>query len=110
MLPPWGTGPLAAPLRRLGLRIPSEMLNLMRFGRGLDNRAFKATGFDYGFTSRETVSRFGEYLRVHPVMRGVESSYTYEREVEEFLRWSPHVRRRLEETTGTAAEHEPLGI
>ena len=64
----------------------------MRFGRGLDNRRFKATGFTYGFTSRETVQRLGEHLRLHPVMRGIEHEYTYEREVEEFLRWSPHVR------------------
>src|SRR5207247_4239023 len=103
-LPPWGTGTLAAPLRRLGLRIPSEMLNLLRFGRGVDNRRFKATGFGYGFTSREATMKFGEHLRVHPVMRGVESAYTYEREVEEFLRWSPHVRRGGDEGNGAAAD------
>ena len=44
-----------APLRRLGLRIPDEILNLLRFGRGVDNRPYKATGFDYGYTSREAV-------------------------------------------------------
>ena len=31
------------------------MIDLLRFGRGVDNRLFKATGFDYGYTSRETV-------------------------------------------------------
>ena len=41
-LPPWGAGLLAGPLRRLGFRIPDEMIDLLRFGRGLDNRAFKA--------------------------------------------------------------------
>ena len=35
---------------------PDEMDNLLRFGRGVDNRAFKATGFDYGYTSREAVA------------------------------------------------------
>ena len=35
----------------------------------------------------------GEHLRLQPVMRGREQGYHYEREVEEFLRWSPHVRR-----------------
>jgi UDP-glucose 4-epimerase len=107
VLPPWGTGTLAGPLRRLGLRIPDEMVNLLRFGRGLDNRAYKASGFGYSYTSRETVLRLAEHQRLNPVMRGVEQTYTYEREVEEFLRWSPHVRR---ERPGAPADREPLGI
>jgi UDP-glucose 4-epimerase len=109
-LPPFGTGILVRPLRRLGFRIPDELLNLLRFGRGLDNRLLKSTGFDYGYTSRETVARFGEHLRVQPVMRGVERTYTYEREVEEFLRWSPHVRRARSDAEGVGADREPLGI
>jgi UDP-glucose 4-epimerase len=103
VLPPWGTGALAAPLRRLGVRIPDEMLNQLRFGRGVDNRRLKATGFRYQFTTREAVLRFGEHLRVSPVKRGVEPGYTYEREVEEFLRWSPHVRRERR-------DEEPFGL
>ena len=43
------------PLRRLGFRIPDEAVNQLRFGRGVDNRLFKATGFDYGYTTREAV-------------------------------------------------------
>jgi UDP-glucose 4-epimerase len=111
LLPPWGTGALAGPLRRLGFRIPDEMVNQLRFGRGVDNRRFKATGFSYGYTSRETVIKFGEHLRVEPVMRGVERQYTYEREVEEFLRWSPHVRRERDgDQVGVSADREPLGF
>ena len=60
---------------------------------GSTTALFKATGFDYGYTTREAVIRLGEHLRLAPVMRGAEQEYTYEREVEEFLRWSPHVRR-----------------
>jgi UDP-glucose 4-epimerase len=108
ILPPFGAGLLAGPLRRLGFRIPDEMWNQLRFGRGLDNRAYKANGFDYGYTSRETVLRLAEHMRLNPVMRGVEQGYRYEREVEEFLRWSPHVRR--ESAAGAAADREPLGI
>jgi UDP-glucose 4-epimerase len=85
------------------------MINLLRFGRGMDNRALKATGFEYGYTSREAVIRLGEHMRVRPVMRGVERTYRYEREVEEFLRWSRHVRRDSERD-GVDADHEPLGI
>lgn len=112
VLPPWGGGLLAAPLRRLGFRIPEETANLLRFGRGVDNRLYQLTGFRYGFTSRETMIRLGEHLRLEPIMRGRsgEEGYQYEREVEEFLRWSPHVRRERTGAEGVAADHEPLGI
>lgn len=111
LLPPWGTGTLAGPLRSLGIRIPEEMLNQLRFGRGLDNRRYKASGFEYGYTSRETVNAFAEHLRLHPIIRGVEQTYTYEGEVERFLRRSPLTRppeSPPEERTGTEAE--PFGI
>ncbi len=92
ILPPWGTGLAAMVLRRAGLRIPPEMLSQLRFGRGLDNRKLKSTGFGYRYTSRETVLKLAEHLRLEPILRGARESYTYEHDVEEFLRWSPHVR------------------
>lgn len=92
VLPPWGTGPAAAIVRRLGLDISPEMLGQLRFGRGVDNRKLKATGFRYRYTSREAVLKLAEHLRLHPLVREVEEPYRYEREVEEFLRWSPNVR------------------
>jgi UDP-glucose 4-epimerase len=112
VLPPWGTGLAVGPLRRLGFRVPDEMLNQMRFGRGLDNRRFKAAGFDYSYTSREAVLRLGEHLRLSPVLAGVSEPYRYEREVEEFLRWSPHVRRerttREDDTHGLFDPSPPI--
>jgi UDP-glucose 4-epimerase len=96
ILPPWGTGLAAAALRRVGLRIPNEMLGQLRYGRGLDNRKLKATGFTYRYTTREAVMRLAEHLRLHPILRGAGEPYRYEREVEEFLRWSPHVRSEHE--------------
>jgi UDP-glucose 4-epimerase len=101
ILPPWGTGLAATALRRLGLRISPEMLNQLRFGRGIDNRRYKAAGFRYRYTSRETVITLGEHMRLHPIVRGAQEPYRYEREVEEFLRWSPHVR-------GSGAKRSPL--
>jgi UDP-glucose 4-epimerase len=92
VLPPWGTGIAAAGLRRVGVRIPPEAMNQLRYGRGVDNRRFKAAGFGYQHTSRETVAKLGEHLRLDPVLRGLQEPYRYEREVEDFLRWSPHVR------------------
>jgi UDP-glucose 4-epimerase len=92
ILPPWGTGMAAAMLRRLGVRVPPEMLQQMRFGRGVDNRKLKATGFRYRFTTRESVAKLAEHQRLHPIVRGATEPYRYEREVEDFLRWSPNVR------------------
>jgi UDP-glucose 4-epimerase len=113
LLPPWGTGLAVEPLRRLGFRVPDEMLNQLRFGRGVDNRKLKATGFRYQYTSREAVLRLGEHMRLRPVMSGVAEPYRYEREVEEFLRWSPHVRRepaeRRHRDAGLFGASAPVG-
>ena len=93
MLPPWGTGLAAGPLRRLGLRIPPEMLNQLRYGRGLDNRKLKAAGYRSRYTTREAVIRPSpSTCGCARSSRGAREPYRYEREVEEFLRWSPSVR------------------
>jgi UDP-glucose 4-epimerase len=103
VLPPWGTGLAATALRRLGVELSPEMLEQLRFGRGLDNRRLKATGFEYRYTTREAVIALGEHMRLAPIMRGAAEPYRYEREVEEFLRRSPHVRthpRRRDRVNG----------
>jgi UDP-glucose 4-epimerase len=100
LLPPWGTGLATAAFRRVGVNIPPEMLAQLRFGRGVDNRRFKAAGFRYQYTSRETVLALGEHLRLAPIVRGAQEPYRYEREVEEFLRWSPHVREARKRGSG----------
>src|SRR3954447_12190122 len=95
LLPPWGTGLAASALRRAGVTITPEMLAQLRFGRAIDNRRLKATGYRYRFTTRETVLRLREHQRLAPLMsaRGSEG-YRYEHQVEEFLRRSPSVVRR----------------
>jgi UDP-glucose 4-epimerase len=93
VLPPWGTGLLAGPLNRVGLRIPVEMLNQLRYGRGIDNRRLKAAGYRFRYTTREAVIKQREHMRLRPLLRGARAPYRYEQEVEEFLRWSPSVRR-----------------
>jgi UDP-glucose 4-epimerase len=69
------------------------MLPQLRFGRALDNRRYKATGFVYQHTTRETVLRLREQQRLAPILRGAGSSYRYEAAVEEFLRFSPSVHQ-----------------
>lgn len=92
VIPPWGTNLFLGPLRRTGINIAPEMRNLLRFGRGLDNRRFKATGFRYRYTTRETVLDLRRFQRLHPIMRRTGEPYRYEAAVEEFLRFSPSVK------------------
>ena len=111
ILPPWGTGLARSGLKRLGFQIPPEMMLQLRFGRGLDNRKLKATGFEFGHTTRETVMKFGEHLRLRSVLRGVKEPYRYEKEVEDFLRWSPSVRERsMQERPPRYFPPAPAGI
>ncbi len=37
--------------------------------------------------------KLGEHMRLNAILKGAREPYRYEREVEEFLRWSPHVKR-----------------
>ena len=97
MLPPCGTGIAAAALRRAGVRIPPEMLQQLRYGRALDNRRLKAAGAPLRHTTRETVQAFAEHLRIAAIRGGEAEPYRYEREVEQFLRYSPSVRRGVEQ-------------
>jgi hypothetical protein len=92
------------------VNIPPEALNQLRFGRGLDNRRFKATGFVYGYTSREAAIKLGEHLRLHPLLRGAQEPYRYEREVEDFLRWSPHVKNARDKSLGSLSREQLLEL
>jgi UDP-glucose 4-epimerase len=100
VLPPWGTSLAGRAAGLLGIRVPDEVLRQLRYGRGLDNRKLKLTGYRFGLTTRETVQAFAVALRLRPMRENGEAPYRYEREVEEFLRWSPSVRRREEAQSG----------
>jgi len=103
ILPPWGTGLATAGLRLTGIRIPDEMAQQLRYGRGVDNRKLKAAGVPLRYTTREAVQRFAEELRVRGLRAADAQPYRYEREVEEFLRYSPSVRRRAEREADQSA-------
>jgi UDP-glucose 4-epimerase len=102
ILPPWGTKLAAGQLSRLGITIPDEMLAQLRFGRGLDNRKLKGSGYRFRYTTRETVLKFREALRLAPMLTGSGEGYRYEREVEDFLRYSPNVRGNAEKAEAAA--------
>jgi UDP-glucose 4-epimerase len=81
-------------LARLGLiDLPDELLDVLRYGRGVDNRRLKQAGFEYRYTSAGTIADFVEALRVRRMVGASESAYQYERDVEQFFRHSPAVVR-----------------
>lgn len=93
-LPPVGTNLFVSPLRRLGLvQLPPEALDLLRYGRGVDNRRFKRAGFQYHYTSAGAVEAFAEALRLERSVGEARPEYRWERDVENFFRHSPAVVR-----------------
>ncbi len=94
-MPPILTNVAAEPLRMTGmLNLPPEMLDLLRFGRGLDNRRYKHAGFRYRYSTAGTVEAFAQGLRLERTIGSNTPSYQYQREVEDFFRHSPAVLRR----------------
>jgi UDP-glucose 4-epimerase len=92
-LPPFGRRLYAGALARLGVDLPPELLDLLTYGRGADNRRLKQAGFEYRTTSAGAVKSFAEAARLRKAVGSSGSSYRYERDVEQFFRHSPAVVR-----------------
>ena len=56
----------AAPRRACASR--PRLLGLLRFGRGLDNRKLKATGYRFRYTTREAVLKLREHQRLAAIL------------------------------------------
>ena len=92
---PVGTGVAAGALRRLGIvDLPLEVLSLLRYGRGVDNRRFQEAGYRYRYTSAGTVEDFARSLRLRSTVGERQPSYRYDPGVEDFFRRSPAVVSR----------------
>jgi UDP-glucose 4-epimerase len=92
-LPPVGRRLVASTLSRLGIvDMPTELIELLTYGRGADNRRLKATGFAYRYTSAGAVHAYAEAARLRRTV-GRQVPYHYERDVEQFFRHSPAVVR-----------------
>jgi UDP-glucose 4-epimerase len=78
------------PLARL-FDLPPELVDLLRYGRGVDTRRLTATGFEYEATSAGAVHAFIRAVRLRRSVGRAPSSYTYEHDVEQFFRHSPSV-------------------
>jgi UDP-glucose 4-epimerase len=88
-LPPVGLEAAARLLRAAGgPEVTPELQQLLRYGRGVDNRKLRAAGFDYLF---DTPGAIADHLAASRLRRTVGQSRpadTYDAEVEEFFRRS----------------------
>jgi UDP-glucose 4-epimerase len=91
---PAGTGMVASLLDTLRVvEWPPEVLDLLRYGRGVDNRRLKRAGFAYRHTSAGAVENFVRASRLRKTVGNSRPDYHYERDVENFFRHSPAVVR-----------------
>ncbi|MEI2701058.1 MAG: NAD-dependent epimerase/dehydratase family protein [Baekduia sp.] len=108
VLPPVGTEAAMALMQRAGVPVHPDLERTLRFGKAVDNRRYKATGFRFTHTTRETLLALRKHLKLAPLQPADGSgSYRYEKAVEEFLRFSPNVRRRPKELEDVAAGSGP---
>ena len=90
-LPPVGTGLAVAPLRVLGFDLAPEIMDLLRFGRGVDTRKLVRAGFRYTHSSLSALQEFVEGRRLKATVGEIAPTYRYESDVEAFFRHSPAV-------------------
>jgi UDP-glucose 4-epimerase len=84
----------ALPLSRLGVvPLTRETLDLLRFGRGVDNGKLKDAGFAYRFDTAGAVRHFVEAQQLRRAVGETEPTYRYQGDVESFFRHSPAVVR-----------------
>ena len=76
------------------MELPPELLDLLRYGRGADNRRLKRAGFRYRYTSAGAVESFAEASRLRATVGDSRPAYRYESDVEAFFRHSPAVVRQ----------------
>ena len=92
-LMPFGTSLATVPLKVLGgADFNPETIDLLKYGRGIDNRRLVDAGFRYHYTSAGTVAAFAEAMRLRNTV-GDQPGYRYETDVEQFFRHSPAVVR-----------------
>lgn len=93
-MPPVLTATVTGPMRALRLLdLPAEVIALLRYGRGIDNRRYKRAGFEYRYTTAQTVMAFARGMRLAGTIGEKHPTYRYQRDVEQFFSHSPAVVR-----------------
>jgi UDP-glucose 4-epimerase len=103
-LPPIFTAQAVAPLVKLRLlSFPTELEDLLRYGRGMDTGRLATTGFELESSSADAVEHFAQANRLRRSIGDHLPQYRYEADVEAFFRHSPAVVRHAGDG---AAAHE----
>ena len=93
-IPPVATAVSTELLRRIGvIDLPPELIEVFKYGRGIDNSRFKHAGFTYEYTTAGAVEAFVQAVRLRRTIGERETGYRYEEDIEKFFRHSPAVRR-----------------
>src|SRR4029453_4526781 len=87
-----GAGLAASGLRPFGVDLPPELIELLKYGRGIDNLRLKEAGFKYRFTSAGAVQAQIEALRLKGTV-APDPEYQYQEAVENFFRPPPPIVR-----------------
>jgi UDP-glucose 4-epimerase len=97
LLPPVGTAAAAGFLKSIGqVDLTPELLELLRYGRGVDNSRLQQAGFYYRYTTAGAVEHFVGAQRLAAIVGDTRPQYRYESDVEAFFRHSPAVVRSPE--------------
>jgi UDP-glucose 4-epimerase len=92
-LPPWGTPEAARALRAMGVPLTPELLDLLRYGRGVDTRRFAEAGFEHLFDSAGALADHVGASRLRRAIGTADTGYRFDEDVEGFFRRSPAVVR-----------------
>ncbi len=62
IIPPFFTAQATALYRTLGVaKVPSELVDLLTYGRGIDGQKLRTLGYKHLYTTEEAVNKFAEY-------------------------------------------------
>jgi UDP-glucose 4-epimerase len=94
-LPAVATEEVARSLRLAGVvKISSELLGLLRYGRGVDNSALKHAGFEYLYDTAAAVAEHVNAIRLRRTLGRGSSSDRGGQNLEELPRRSPAIVRQ----------------
>ena len=88
----YATNVISAPLIKTGIvKVTPELMELMKYGRGIDNTKFKTAGFSYKYTTSAAVAKFCELNQLRINLGKTKPEYKYQKDVESFFKHSPSV-------------------
>jgi UDP-glucose 4-epimerase len=87
---PWLSSLALMPLQQAGVELPPEVVDLLRYGRGVDTTKIERAGFAPTDTG-SAVERFARQQRMRRSSGESGRAYRYQSDVEQFFRHSPAV-------------------